>query len=277
LGAAPLQTDRRSSGLQRELGGNFEQPALSLPTSSWCGQLWPSTADLSRRAGRAADSRIVRHGGSHADYLPLDLSAHLDAAIDVIPDGARAPRGRVMLRGLPFQIGAADPEAAGPRLIARGGSHGDDDLTIPIGQTAKRVIVCHVLLHSDIWEGGSVGEPVAEYTFRIAGRDYREPIRERFEIAIARPPWGQWPFRCFADHGDGMSAREQGSFGQSGFRLTEVTYGNPAYYYLWVWTPPDHDAVLESLTVRPAGPAFASRDHPRQLTRIPSRGTPRCP
>lgn len=191
------------------------------------------------------------------DYLPLDLDAHLDAAIDLLPDGARAPVGKVVLRGLPFQIGPADPAAAGRRLLARGGDHGNGTVTIPIGQAAKRVIVCHVLLESDIWNGGSVGNSVATYIFRIAGTDYPEPIRERFEIAIARPPWGQWPFRCFADTGDGTTAREQGNFGASGFRLTEVSFGNPMFYYLWVWTPPVLDAVIESLTIVPAGPPFA--------------------
>ena len=61
---------------------------------------------------------------------------------------------------------------------------------IPINQAARHVIIAHCLLESKLEEGAPVGEHVADYIFRLssvgpAEGEFRVPIRERFEIALA--------------------------------------------------------------------------------------------
>ncbi len=192
-----------------------------------------------------------------SDYLPLDLSSFCNAPLDLLAGRGTPPSGAVSLRGLPFQVGPADPAASGPRLLAAGAAHAAEPVTLPIGQPAHRVIVLHVLLHSDIADGGPVGQMVAEYRFHLAdGTVVAQPVRERFEIAVAGAPWGQLPFVCQPDGQDGKPNREAGPWAGAGNRQTEANQAWPQHFYLWVWQPPDPMQVVESLEVIPHGPAF---------------------
>ncbi|MBI2298723.1 MAG: CehA/McbA family metallohydrolase [Armatimonadetes bacterium] len=188
------------------------------------------------------------------DYLPLDLTPHLNAGPELPPGHPHL--GAVTLRGLPFQIGPPDPAADGQRFVAAGGSHTLAPLRIPIGRPARHVIIAHRLLASHILEGGPVGELVAEYVFRTAGGEHAVPVRERFEISVVQVHWGQWPFHAWPDTDDGKPNRREGPWDAVGFRQTEAGQAYAHSYYLWYWTPPDPAEAIEWLEIRAAGPAF---------------------
>jgi hypothetical protein len=185
------------------------------------------------------------------EYQPLDLTTWYNAGHDVLGPNMQAPVGAQLFRGLPFHIGNGD--AGGRCYIAPGAG---DSITIPIGQTAYRVIVAHRLLDSELMQGCALGKPVAEYVFRVGGEEIRVPIRERFEIGVVPPGWGSLAFRAVPDQQDGMLARYEGAWGDAGRRQTEVNQGVPAGYYLWVWKNPNPERVIDSLTINPRGPRF---------------------
>ena len=98
---------------------------------------------------------------------------------------------------------------------------------------------------------------VANYIFRYAdGEAVSVPIRERFEIAVVPPGWGQMPFLAWADRQDGLHPRYEGSWGSSGNRQTEATQAGPSDYYLWVWENPNSSEPIESVEIIPEGPKF---------------------
>ncbi|MCC7493804.1 MAG: CehA/McbA family metallohydrolase [Fimbriimonadaceae bacterium] len=186
------------------------------------------------------------------DYEALSLDDHLNAGLDLLPRHPAAPAGDVHLRGLPFRIGAADPQAAGPRLLALGPGHRTSAVRLPIERAARRVIVLHSLLHSDLEQGGPLGVLAATYRFHLAtGEAVEVPIRERFEIAVPQPPWGQYPFLAHPDHPDDTPSRDSGPYSGIGFRLTEAVQAAAWHFYLWVWTPPQPGAVVSALEVLP--------------------------
>ncbi|NUP99886.1 MAG: CehA/McbA family metallohydrolase [Armatimonadetes bacterium] len=186
------------------------------------------------------------------EYEPLDLSAYANADGTILPH-PNAPCGAVQVRGLPFLIGSETP--GGQSLIVLEG--GQQAVRLPVGRPCRRLLVLHVLLETQVMEGGPVGLPVATYRFCLAGGEVVEQtIRERFEIAVARPPWGQQPFCCHADHPDSKPDREAGPWGSAGLRLTEAAQAGARYFYLWSWQVPA-GALLESLEIQPRGPRFA--------------------
>ena len=187
------------------------------------------------------------------DYQPLDLSAWCNAGLEVLGDNSGAPIGQQTFRGLPFLVGTAQSQNGGNCFIALDATTGS--VTIPINQSAQRVVLAHRLLESDLMEGGALGKPVGEYVFHLSGSDsVRVPLRERFEIAdLSR---GGAPFRALPDQNDTLMPRYGGQWEQMGRRQTEVSRGTARGYYLWVWENPHPDQQIESLEIVPQGPRF---------------------
>ncbi len=114
----------------------------------------------------------------------------------------RAPRGRQVFHGLPFDLGAAG-DAAADRWIVLDGA-----VTIPVADAglASHLVVAHF---ADTWRDDTgarppgvavghvvpVGEELARYTVRdTAGTSRRRLIRRRFEIADGILGWGSVAF-----------------------------------------------------------------------------------
>ena len=184
-----------------------------------------------------------------ADYQPLDLSTLCNAGLKILGENTEAPIGEQAFRGLPFLVGADGSKC----FIALDSSSGS--VTIPINQSARRVIMAHRLLESDLMEGGALGKPVADYVFHLAGGDeVRVPIRERFEIAdLSR---GGAPFHALPDQNDELMPRYEGEWEGMGRRQTEVSRGTSRGYFLWAWENPHPDRAIESLEIIPSGPRF---------------------
>ena len=183
------------------------------------------------------------------DYQPLDLSRICNAGLEVLGPDADAPTGRQAFRGLPFLVGG---DGANCFIAFEDASRG---ATVPISQSARRVIIAHRLLESELMEGGPLGKPVADYVFRLAGgEEIRVPIRERFEIAHLSD--GGSPFLALPDQNDQLLPRDEGRWEDMGRRQMEVARGNARGYYLWSWENPHPDRAVESLEVIPAGPRF---------------------
>ncbi|HEY3061717.1 MAG TPA: CehA/McbA family metallohydrolase [Chloroflexota bacterium] len=180
-------------------------------------------------------------------YRPVDLSAYCNAGPDLLGDhGAEVPLGRQHFQGLPFQIGTADQAFIAPS---------ESPITVAIDAVAYTVVVAHRLIGSEIYNGGPVGLPVADYVFHLAdGTTHEIPIRERFEIAELAE-WGQLPFTAVADQKHATLSRWTGDWSGTGYRQTEVATGSPKAYYLWCWTNPTPDVAVKSLELRPRGPA----------------------
>lgn len=177
-------------------------------------------------------------------YQTVDLGQYRGAGADVLPAGEERVLGEQLLQGLPFDIGNGFILPSTP-------------MTIPIEQQAYTVVVAHRLLDSKIPEGGTVGESVAEYVFRLAdGSEHRCPIRERFEIAALLPIFGQMPFLALPDTPHRMQSRWSGSWSDAGVRQTEVLTGRPRAYFLWCWANPRPDVPIAALEVLPRGPRF---------------------
>lgn len=187
-----------------------------------------------------------------ADYELLDLTSLANAGLDTLEE--EAPAGAQQFHGLPFQIGSSD--GSGSCFIALGGERGNGSLDIPIGKGARRVIVAHRLLTSEILESGPIGNAVADYVFHLLGRDpVRVPIRERFEIATV-PNANGAPFDAFPDQKDSLQSRYEGPWEQAGRRQMESNRGTAVGYFLWDWENPHPEATLEKLEIVPAGPGF---------------------
>ncbi|MCH8296031.1 hypothetical protein IH992_33550, partial [Candidatus Poribacteria bacterium] len=137
------------------------------------------------------------------DYQPLDLSSFCNVGTTVIGENANPATGEQTFHGLPFQIGSG-----GNCFLGFGEGVNTDSISIPLNATPKRVIVVHRLLESKILEGDPVGRLIANYVFRYAnGEEVSVPIRERFEIAVVPPGWGQLPFLAWPDQQDGLMPR----------------------------------------------------------------------
>ena len=183
------------------------------------------------------------------EYEPIDLTTLTNAGLDVLAEGPSAPTGEQNFHGLPFMIGPGD----GKCFIA---IEGDDSFEIPIGKTARHVIVSHRLLRSEILESGPIGEPVADYVFHLENSDpVTVPIRERFEIATV-PNTGGAPFDAFPDQKDGVQPRYEGRWEEAGRRQMESSRGQSRGYVLWDWQNPHPAAKIERLQIVPNGPAF---------------------
>jgi len=191
------------------------------------------------------------------DYQPLDLSSFCNAGPELFGTETPAAVGEQIFHGLPFRIGAETD--GGNRYIGFGSGERleVDPVTIPLGQTTRRVLFAHAALETRIPEGGPVGVPVAEYVFRYdGGEEIRQPIRERFEIGVVPVGWGQLPFLAIPDRKDQLQPRYEGRWGSAGNRQTEANQAWPRHFYLWAWENPRPEQRLESVTIEAAGPRF---------------------
>jgi hypothetical protein len=189
------------------------------------------------------------------DYEALDLTTLCNAGADLTGDSS--PIGCQRFHGLPFQIGPAEATAEQACFVARGGRFGCEPVRVPVGKTARTVVVAHRLLESELYKGGPLGATVAEYIFHLAGQaPVSVPVRERFEILALPAPWGGLPFNAVADRQHRLPARDSGRWGDAGARQTEVMQGTPRAYVLWAWQNPQPDAVLEAIEIRPSGSTF---------------------
>ena len=193
------------------------------------------------------------------DYQALDITPWCNTGLEALGEGVEAEVGSLSLRGLPFLVGSEQAGEGDNCFIALDGS--DGSVTIPIDQTANRVVMAHRVMETEL-PLGTLGIPVAEYVFRLSGgAEVRVPIRERFEIA-ALPPGGGIPgqpgrpFRAVPDQEDAMIARYGGDWEDAGRRQTETQQGVVRSYFLWSWKNPDPAASIESLEVIPRGPRF---------------------
>ncbi len=186
------------------------------------------------------------------DYQPISLSTLCNAGVGIINSQATPNVGSQTFHGLPFLIGEGDN-----CFLGFGAGISTEPLKIPINTTAKNIIVAHRLLQSDIFAGEPVGKLIAHYVFQYAGGEtYTVPIRERFEIAVVPPGWGQHPFLAWPDQKDGVMPRHEGNWGSAGNRQTEATQGGPRDYYLWVWKNPKPHLTIELLEIQPETQKF---------------------
>jgi hypothetical protein len=182
---------------------------------------------------------------------------------DFIADTADPPIGDQTFHGLPFLVGAAQPD---PRCCFIGFSgRGDvnESVTIPVGATASYVIFAQALLESKLMEGESLGHVVAHYGFRFAdGEEVQVPIRERFEIVMAPTAADPYnllkgpPFLARSDQKDTLMPRYEGRWSEMGGRQTEARQGQAQGYYLWAWQNPYPDRPLESIMIQPMDRKF---------------------
>ena len=216
------------------------------------------------------------------DYEPIDISAHCNAGVEVLPpvsapgpatppaeplgptddslDG-QGPRigGLRTFRGLPFLVGGADPASDSGCLVSLKGGVGP--VTVPIGRTATRCIVAHRMLESELPDGGPLGIPVADYVFDVDGDKVVVPIRERFEIAAGQdfgpiPGVPGEPFLAVTDLEATLAPRYEGRWDEMQARQAESHQGQLKHFYLWSWTNPHMDRIVRSLTIVPRGPSF---------------------
>ncbi len=188
------------------------------------------------------------------DYEPLDLSPLCNAGLSVLGENVQAPVGGQTFHGLPFLIGREEG-GDGPCFLAL--DAGANSVTLSIRKPARRIIIAHRLLESDLLEGGLPGKAVADYVFRLSGgEEIRVPIRERFEIGFLPASMPGAPFRAVADQKDTLLPRHEGRWGDAGRRQTEAGRGGARGYYLWAWENPQPGREVESLEVVPQGPRF---------------------
>src|SRR5262249_47043409 len=114
-------------------------------------------------------------------YEPIPLTEHCNCGTEVL-DGT-PPVGSVQLRGLPFIVGPA-PDRCFVRMGGDAQNGERAPLRINLGRSGHWMIFAHVLLSSEVPNGGPLGVTVAHYEFTLAdGARYSVPIRERFEIS----------------------------------------------------------------------------------------------
>ena len=190
------------------------------------------------------------------DYQPLDLFSLCNVSKEVLGENANPAIGSQTFHGLPFQIGSSVGENE-KCFFGLGSGMKSEPTDVPINATAEHVIVAHRLLESRIFEGDPVGRLIANYIFRYAnGEEVSVAIRERFEIAVVPPGWGQLPFLAWPDQKDALYPRYEGNWGAAGNRQTEATQAWPGHYYLWVWDNPKPSETVESIRIIPEGPKF---------------------
>src|SRR5436853_7677011 len=115
------------------------------------------------------------------DYQPLDLSSFCTAEPELFGTESPAAVGEQVFHGLPFRVGAETDD--GNRYIRFGSGERlkTDPVTIPLGQTARRVLFAHAALVTQIPDGGPVGVAVARHGLRYDGRAASgQPAREQF-------------------------------------------------------------------------------------------------
>jgi len=188
------------------------------------------------------------------DYRRLDISKYANTGARILGKGMLIPGGKIKWHGLPFQL--PGKKGAG-RVLAFGKGVRKDAQRIAIGLNVRHLIFAHRLLDSKIREGDPIGRPCAEYVFHFAGGERLSvPIRERLEIGVAPADWGQLAMLAYPDQANHLLARNEGQWGELGFRQCETFEGRPQEFYLWPWTNPHPERVLDAVEVKPLGPRF---------------------
>lgn len=195
-----------------------------------------------------------------ADYEPVDLSGLCNSGLDVLDRPGPALLGEQLFHGLPFLVGSAQGDSQ-RCFLGFGRGLRETSLEVPVGRSARTVIVAHRLIESDVIErGGPIGLPVADYVFHLAnGTSVRAPIRERFEISMV--PTSIWsepilPFDALHDSPPRLYPLNGGSWDAAARRGEEILPIAPRAYYFWTWTNLEPDVALTSLEIVPAGPRF---------------------
>ena len=190
----------------------------------------------------------------NGDYVPLDLGPVYNAGLDVLGEGVTAAVGEQTFLGIPFRIGRVP---AAPDCLILLSGHASSGPVIPVGQPAQRLIFAHRLLESEVYDGGPIGKPVADYVVRYDGGDeVRIEIRERFEIGIPDDRWTQRPFLAMADQDYTLPPRFAGRWEDAGLRQTEMAFDTDVSYYLFPWRNPHPDRVIREVELVPRGPRF---------------------
>ena len=186
-----------------------------------------------------------------ADYEPLDLADRCNAGDEAVEGFPPIAGGDRTYLGLPFLI------AEGARrfvLLEPGG----DEIFVPIGRAAERVIVAHRRLPP---AGGdarpAVAGEVASYAFEVRGREpVVVPIRERFEIcSIEKEGWdSDSPFLAAGAGTAEPMDRYEGRWEELGLRQTEMMdRWSTREAFLWAWEHPDPGAPVEALRMSASG------------------------
>jgi hypothetical protein len=195
-----------------------------------------------------------------ADYQPLDISGSCNAGAAVLGEAPEVAVGRQTFRGLPFLIGSHDGASGDRCFISFGESN--ESVTVPINETAQRIVVAHRLLETKVPAGGPLGIEVAEYVFHYAGGgEERVAIRERFEIAAIPgakdiPGVPGLPYRAATDQKAELLPVREGEWEQAGRRQTEAHQALARNYFLWAFRNPHPERTIASLEIVPGGPVF---------------------
>ena len=193
------------------------------------------------------------------DYRPLSFTRQCNCGLSVF--GKREPPvGKRTFHGLPFQIGTGRSRniyaGVGPKI---GKKRQPERIVIPIRRRAYNVVVAHTLIETSQCDGSAedIGRTVAEYVFTLeSGKEYRVPIRERFEVGWYPLGWGHYPFCSLPDQKDYKLDRDGGPWHEAGRRQTEADQGWPQGYYLWSWKNPNPRTGIKSLTIIPTQATF---------------------
>ena len=94
-------------------------------------------------------------------YEPLDITNLCNVGTDFVEDSAEPPIGDQTFHGLPFQVGAAQPDPRCCLIGFSGRGDASESVTIPVGTMARHVIFAHALLESKLMEGESLGHVAA--------------------------------------------------------------------------------------------------------------------
>ncbi len=199
-------------------------------------------------------------------YEPLDISSLCNVGVDWVeseqrvpipdwpPPAGDFPIGLHELHGIPFQIGQ---EGGTEPFVGFGLKGHREPVEIPIQRSVQWVIFAHRLLETHLHEGEMIGHEIAQYDFRfLDGKSTSVPIRERFEVSVVPTEWGQWPVLAVPDKADRLLARNEGRWGEFGFRLMDVDFVWPQWFVLWAWQNPFPTSELASVRIEPGDRPF---------------------
>lgn len=189
------------------------------------------------------------------DYQPVDLTRWCNVEAEWIQEGLDIPAGILPLRGLPFGISAG--QASQAIFIGFGAEAHTGPIEIDVNCEAKWIIIAHRLLESRLFEGEPVGRRIATYRFCFEnGEEAAIPIRERFEISVVPPAWGQMPLLASADNHASLFPRHEGRWDKLGWRQTDFEESWPRWFILWAWKNPYPQSSVISLRVEPEDRRF---------------------
>ncbi len=192
-------------------------------------------------------------------YRPVDLREFTNAPASVLDDPHEMTLGDRVLHGIPFAFGDQDSAL----VLAKPG----ESQEVRIGADATWLVFAHAVLETDLYEGGSIGEPVGAYVVRYTdGSDVDVPLRQRYEVGptprkwlghVTPLDWGQTPFLAVNDAEHELMDRVCGRYDDAGARLVEiedpqsrVPYILPYRFYLWGWRNPHPEKTVERVEVR---------------------------